>query len=441
MARRPGTNLEHAARMRQHQTRRVPFHTHPPFLHEHANFGSPRTRRQLKESQKGQIIPIPQLKRSPPIIDLAEVVGADYAKEIAQSGQLVFQSAGDSGFGGPWDLELVARVMAMDLYRPNPADHPAFFLNLGDVVYNHQYHHPESKANMYEPQFYVPYGHYPAKILAIAGNHDSNPQEDPDSIEAFQANFCADPPHSDADLTDLLNSPQRAPMYQPGVYYRLDTPFAQILALFSNGGEHEGVIRDDGNVGNSQYEFLVEQLKEIKAARDGGKRLALIVAVHHPPFSGGGGHSGSSHMSDDLDAAFKEAGIGPDAVLSGHAHVFQRFTRKFLVGERQVEVPYIVAGTAGHGPIQPIMPNFERQHVRTPLRGIAPHSAEELSLQQYFNGFGHLNVTATDRVLTIDLIGTKTHSHRPVDSVTVDLASNKITHETPPFIHPTNGEE
>jgi hypothetical protein len=50
-------------------------------------------------------------------------------------------------------------------------------------------------------------------------------------------------------------------------------------------------------------------------------------------------------------------------------------------------------------------------------------------------------VTVTGRVLTIDLIGTKTQTHLPVDSVTVDLAINEITHETPPFSHPANGEE
>jgi hypothetical protein len=102
---------------------------------------------------------------------------------------------------------------------PNPADRPAFFFHLGDVIYNHQYKLPESKKKMYEPQFYVPYGHYSAKILAIPGNHDSNPQEDPKSINAFEDNFCAtNRPKSDASLGKLLGSPNRPPMYQPGVY-------------------------------------------------------------------------------------------------------------------------------------------------------------------------------------------------------------------------------
>jgi hypothetical protein len=433
-------NLLHAERMKKFQPLRIPTQTLPPFLQEPANFGSTRTRQQLDQSQAGQIIPIPPPKRSPPVIDLGEVIGAQSVDEISQSGQLVFHSAGDTGFGAPWDVELVAQVMEMDLHRPNPADRPAFFFHLGDVIYNHQYKLPESKENMYEPQFYVPYGHYQAKILAIPGNHDSNPQEDPKAIDAFEENFCAQPPQSDTDLTQILGSPNRAPMYQPGTFFRLDAPFAQIIGLFSNGGEHEGVIRDKV-AGPSQWNFLIEQLKAIKTARDAGKRLALIVAMHHPPYSGGGGHSGSSVMLEDLDTAFNQAKIGPDAVLSGHAHVYQRFTRTVQIAGKAMEVPYIVAGTGGHGPIQPVKPTFERQPVHTPLRGKSLNGAEDHSLQQYFNGFGHLIVTVTNRVLTIDLIGTKTQTHQSVDSVTVDLGTNKVTHETPPFSHPANGEE
>jgi Calcineurin-like phosphoesterase len=433
-------NARHSERMRQHQPARIPIHAQPPFLQVPANFGSLRTRGQLDQSQAGQIIPIPPPKRSPSILELAEIVGQQYADEIKQSGQVVFHCVGDTGFGGPWDVELVAQVMAMDLHRPNPADRPAFFFHLGDVIYNHQYNSPESKENMYQPQFYVPYENYAAKIVAIPGNHDANPQEDPKAIEAFEENFCANPPKSDTELAKLLSSPNRAPMFQPGVYYRLDTPFVQIIALFSNGGEEEGVIRG-GVAGDSQWQFLTEQLTEIKAARASGKRLALIVAMHHPPYSAGGGHSGSSTMLGDLDAAFDQAKIGPDAVLSGHAHVYQRFTRTTQVAGRAMEVPYVVAGNGGHGPIQPLKPNFERQAVRTPIRGRSSDGAEDHSLRQYFNGFGHLIITVTNRVLTIGLIGTKTQTDQAVDSVTVDLGTNTITHETPSFSHPAIGEE
>jgi hypothetical protein len=56
-----------------------------------------------------------------------------------------------------------------------------------------------------------------------------------------------------------------------------------------------------------------------------------------PPFSGGGGHTGSGQMLKDLDEAFNTAGIAPDAVLSGHAHNYQRFTRTVTVGGKKMD--------------------------------------------------------------------------------------------------------
>jgi hypothetical protein len=420
-------------RLKKHQTLHVPMTQNSPFLAPHAPmFINSRSASESMASQADQLIAVPKPKRSPAVMDLAEVIGSQQVDDIQQSGQIVFHSVGDTGFGKGEDLHQVAQVMAMDFQRPNPADRPAFFLHLGDVIYNHQYHDPESKRNMYPPQYYEPYAEYPGRILAIPGNHDSNPQEDPDSIDAFQDNFCTSPPQNQQELTQMLQSPNRTPMYQPGVYYRFDCPFMQIVALFSNGGENEGVIRG-GAVGDDQYKFLVAQLKEIKAARDRGPRKALLIAVHHPPFSGGG-HAGSGHMLSDLDAAFKAAAIAPDAILSGHAHNYQRFTRETTFNGKAMQVPFLVAGNGGHG-IIPVKLGTNRQPIKTPV------TSGDHTLRQYFNGYGHLLITVTQRVLTIDLIGTKTNTADPVDSVTVDLASNSITHEIASFDHPEKGEE
>jgi hypothetical protein len=409
-------------------------------LTDPAEFVSGRSVEELAASQQGQLIAIPAPRRAPPVMDLAEVIGSQQVEEVQQNGQIVFHAAGDTGAGKHEDLGQVVQVMALDFHRPNPADRPAFFLHLGDVIYNLVFGEVESKSRMYLPQFYRPYADYPGKILAIPGNHDSNPEEDPQSIDAFQANFCAPPPATEAELTRVLESPRRTPMYQPGVYFRLDAPFVQVLCLFSNGGEHEGAIRG-GVVGDQQWAFLRAQLDEIKAARGRGERKAFLVAVHHPPFSGGGGHAGSGAMLRDLDAAFDAAALQPDAILSGHAHNYQRFTREISVNGTMVQVPYVVAGCGGHN-ITPLKPRADRRPVRTPLRGrsVAPGHSDN-SLRQYFNGYGHLVVTATKRVLTIDLIGTKTGTGDAVDSVTVDLASSTITDETPPFDHPANGEQ
>jgi hypothetical protein len=425
--------------LKKQQSRRLGGTHHTPFLTDPAEFSSRRTPQELANSQQGQLIAVPPPKRSPPVMDIAEVIGSPQVAEIEQNGQIVFQAAGDTGTGRREDLGEVAHVMAMDFQRPNPADHPAFFLHLGDVTYNLKFGEVESKKGMYQPQFYIPYTVYPGKILAIAGNHDSNPQEDPKSIDVFEDNFCAPPPATQEELTQLLDSPNRTPMYQPGVYFRLDAPFVQVLCLFSNGGEAEGVIKGP-IAGNDQWNFVVDQLKAIKAARGQGQRKALLIAVHHPPYSGGA-HAGSSHMLADLEAAFKEAALAPDAFLSGHSHNYQRFTRNFAFGGKTMQVPYMVVGCGGHD-IIPVKPGPDRKPVQTPVSGRGSAGApSDHSLRQYFNGFGHVLVTVTRRVLTIDLIGTKTQSEDPVDSVTVDLASNTITNETPPFAHPALGEQ
>ena len=271
-------------RLRSHQTPLVPKTFNAPFLGGPHPFMSSRSREESDRAQADQLIAPPAPKRSPPVMDLAEVIGQQQVDSIAASGQIVFHTVGDTGFGGREDLQEVAEIMAMDFHRPNPADHPAFFLHLGDVVYNHQYHDPESKKGMYDPQFYVPYRDYPGKIVAIPGNHDCNPQEDPHSIQAFEDNFCVDPPASQQALDRVLGVPKRTPMFQPGVYYCLDAPFVNIIALFSNGGETEGEIRG-GVVGEEQWNFLVAQLAAIKKEATPDTRKALLVAVHHPPLA------------------------------------------------------------------------------------------------------------------------------------------------------------
>jgi hypothetical protein len=440
--------LEH---LKKNQSRLIPGVHDKPFLEAPAKFQSIKDPAEIVRSESKQHVPIPAPRRTPPIMDLAHVIGSRAADEIQQSGQFVFHAVGDTGNPKHSDLGDVVPVMARDFYRSNPADRPAIFLHLGDVCYN-LYDDaagvviPAPKAAMYQTQFYTPYADYPGKIIAIPGNHDSNPEEDGKSIDTFQANFCVPLPDNAADLDKVIQSTTRTPMYQPGVYYRFDAPYTQIIALFSNGGESAGVIRNQTGVviGNDQWDFLIAQLTEIKQQRDAHpeERRALILAIHHPPFSGGGGHTGSNQMLADLDDAFARTRVVPDAVLSGHAHNYQRFTRTVTNGATTpIDVPFIVAGNGGHA-ITGLKPNLDGSRVRTPLDGtptgvvVGNHS-----LRQYFDGFGHLVVTVTGRILTVDLIGTHTKTATPVDSVTLDLTTRKITHETPPFAHPAIGEK
>ena len=86
------------------------------------------------------------------------------------------------------------------------------------------------------------------------------------------------------------------------------------------------------------------------------------------------------HPNQDIDSACKEAGLWPDIVLSGHAHLYQRFTRK--VDGR--EIPYIVAGSGGHNVTLP----------RGEVIGRAPITWGEYTLvKEPVLKYGYLTVT------------------------------------------------
>src|SRR5258707_11004033 len=65
-------------------------------------------------------------------------------------------------------------------------------------------------------------------------------------------------------------------------------------------------------------------------------------------------------MLKDIDTACANAGVWPHAILSGHAHNYQRFTRSL----DNRETPFVVAGNGGH-PLLPLTPRGGPA-VRTP---------------------------------------------------------------------------
>jgi hypothetical protein len=250
--------------------------------------------------------------------------------------------------------------------------------------------------------------------MAVPGNHDGEvfAQTDPKPLEAFLSNFCA------ATATEAPEARAagvfRETMTQPGVYWFFDAPFLHIVGLYSNIAEGPGNLKGSGN-DMAQINWLQQTLKKIHDGRTGGRK-ALIIAVHHPPFSAGG-HSGSVDMLGQIDAACTTAGIGPDAVLAGHAHTYQRFIRKVKVGGTAMEVPYIVAGCGGHND-QPV--------------NLPPGTTEgDHTLVKSFQGYGYLRITASTQTLKIDfqsVLGAQGTLISPAifDSVTVDLKKNII---------------
>jgi hypothetical protein len=399
--------------------------TRPPaFLTDRADFHVQLDAIRAARVQ-GSLHPLPEPRRSPPVMSLSEVIGDTAVQELLDSGQIVFHAVGDTGMGAHMSQTDVASLMIDDYHRPNPADHPAFFFHLGDVIYG------PHKSDAYSDQFYSPYADYPGKILAIPGNHDGEvkPSTDPDSLAAFLENFVA----PERQFSPGAGSQTREAMTQPGVYFLLEAPFVRFLGLYSNSAENPGFISGQV-VGAAQKQFLVDQLTLIGQKRKTGDTDALLVAVHHPPFSGGG-HSGSRDMLADLDDAFKKAGVIPDAVLSGHAHNYQRFTRTMRDANGSRQVPFVVAGGGGHG-LTPIKPGPNGLPVQTPVLG----DTGDYSLQQYFNGFGYLYITVTRQILSIDFYGLPASQEPPLDSITLNLHTHQLVHETSPLTHPLPGE-
>ena len=359
-------------------------------------------------------------------LTLAEALGSKGAaqtKKVQSAGQIVFHSVGDTGptaNKGPATVVMVADKMVEDFNEANPADIPQFFFHLGDVVYSF------GQAEYYYDQFYDPFRDYPAPILAIPGNHDgvTYPGDPAQSLAAFIENFCSD---------TWRKSPQsgglpRTTMIQPGVYWALDAPFVRIIGLYSNVLEDPGVISSEGAknspVTGDQLVFLKSQLDELKAANYKG---AVIVAVHHPPFTGGYLHGASPRMLTDLDNTFKAASFYPHAVLSGHAHNYQRFTRS--QGGRQT--PYVVAGNGGHN-VTPIDRSKTAPPPRTPVTVNDPNFGA-VTFESYSVHFGYLRVVVTTKLLSIEFYDAESGSgsKSPSDVVTVDLQSRTLTSTRP----------
>jgi hypothetical protein len=304
-----------------------------------------------------EVQPVPKPTTRAPRLDVADVLPADLLASITAAKQISFHAVGDSGAAKVNAAQTavqavaneasVADAMSRDV-KQGGTQAPAFFFHLGDVVYNF------GEAQYYYDQFYEPFRAYDRPIFAIPGNHDGAvfgpdpavPQVP--SLAAFLRNFCADKPAQSPDSGGLV----RTTMNQPGVYFTLDAPFVSVVGLYTNVLEGPGVISTQGGkyptVGDAQLAFLKAELKRLAPARKAMER-AVIIACHHPPASVDAKHGGTTGLADDIDAASRAAGFWPDAVLSGHAHLYQRYTRK-TDGR---EIPYVVAGSGGFAATMP----------------------------------------------------------------------------------------
>lgn len=327
--------------------------------------------------------------------------GAGQAAEKA--GRLVFHSVGDTGgVNGTQMQEAVAVAMEAQITASGEGDRPAFLYHLGDVVYYN------GVSTDYVPQFYEPYQYYAGPIFAIPGNHDGDRRvrkgDDPDaepSLYGFFKNFCSQTPE--------YYFKHRPTMTQPYCYWTLVAPFVRILGLYSNV---------DGLLDNQQQLWLRDELKSCP------KDKWLIVAVHHPCFSLDTTHGGYQDILDALDQAASAAGRSPDAVLSGHVHNYQRFSRK--VADHGA-TPYIIAGAGGYAATRTSMHKLQKglTDKDLPIQTTRP----DVTLEGYdFEDSGYLRVTAGADALTFDYFAVPFDGEpptKPLDSVTVKRKGQK----------------
>jgi acid phosphatase type 7 len=309
--------------------------------------------------------------------------------------EIVFHMVGDTGDSkDSRPAHLVELAMESDINKSKPGRKARFLYHVGDVVYKF------GESSEYFSQFYERYAHYPAPIFAIPGNKDGDvkPGSDVRSLDGFVKNFCA---KQKIVTPDALELPRDA-MTQPNVYWTLDAPFVTIIGLYSN-------VPDGGVIKQDQFDWFK---RELEAAP---QKKALIVALHHPPFSGDEEHSGSDIILKLLDKAFLSQRF-PDMVVSGHVHNYQRFTRK--LGKRRI--PYLVIGNGGHSKLHKIQCH-EGARIKTPYK-----LGNNITLEKYVDDdYGFLRVKVTRKKMIVKLFTVSNPC--VVDRFEIDLSNHKMS--------------
>lgn len=276
--------------------------------------------------QTTRFIPVPQMAPALLKVPFSLFDPSGSAAAMA-AGKLVFHCVGDTGgIHGTATEDAIAAAMEQQITAAGSGEAASFFYNLGDVIYFN------GQSTLYKTEFYEPYQYYPKLIFAVPGNHDGDtytqkgdaPDSEP-SLFGFMQNFCAAAPET--------VTPYRMTMTQPYCYWVMDAPFVTIIGLYSNV---EGSLDARGRM--DQQHFLNTQM----AAADPKKKL--LVTVHHPPYSLDSAHGGTPDILNAIDQAVESSGRTPDAVLSGHVHNYQRYSR--MVNGRKI--PYVVAGAGGY---------------------------------------------------------------------------------------------
>jgi uncharacterized protein YukJ len=346
--------------------------------------------------------PVPT-PRGYPRLDSTTIIGNSPPGYVdsAAGKTITFNVIGDSGAPSQKSMSEFESKVSDLITRDAATAPPAFLFHVGDVVYFY------GEENYYYSQFYEPFRAYPAPIFAIPGNHDGITYNDSMvSLDSFQKAFCATSPSRWEGSGGIL----RSTMTQPGVYFTLDAPLVSIIGLYSNCGESFGWLDDQ------QLTFLYQELVRLKNARKNGLP-AVLLAVHHFPrwFPG---QKPNDPYSTALDATCKKAGFWPDAVICGHAHLYQRVVRQD-VGQ---DVPYVLTGAGGYAvtPGQEVGKSYMKQIASSDTR---------LGRVMFESGYVRATVTSPSRgdpTLRFEYHSVKQTTDEPDDVCTLNLRTNKL---------------
>jgi hypothetical protein len=142
-------------------------------------------------------------------------------------------------------------------------------------------------------------------------------------------------------------------------------------------------------------------------------------------------------MLQQIDTICKAQGVYPHAVLSGHAHNYQRFTRTMRFGSKEIDVPFIICGDGGHN-VNKLVQGKGGQAAQEPQFGVEVDymeppqpavQAKSLVLNHYDDtNYGYLRITVDKTRLQIGFhqVGKASISQSRVDMVSVDLASGTV---------------
>ncbi len=192
-----------------------------------------------------------------------------------------------------------------------------------------------------------------------------------------------------------------------------------------------------------QLSFLEAQLRKAKDEKYTG---AVLLAVHHPPFSyapppsagrSGGNHGCSTAMLRQIDTIAAKVGIYPHAFISGHAHNYQRYTRTVKgIGKDAYDVPFVVCGNGGHH-VNKLVQAHRGETPAEPQNGSDASYLEHepavqtggLLLEKYDDvNYGYLRISVDDQQLRIAYHQATTGSilQSRYDLVTVDLKTHQM---------------